>query len=378
METIETHDIDLFDSEKRVIDEARRLLESGLIEDEWFRDRYCRLLDKYRKLYRQMRRMIIFSDRIQHDLNLTNEKLYQSEKKYRNLFENVTEGIFRASLDGALIEVNPAMARILGYESPEHFLSMQHREQRPPFLAGTEYGDFFKLLKEKGMIRSFQADWRRHDGRDISVEISAQIVNDETGVLQHIDGILFDVTERKRMHAELKKLADTDGLTGLYNRRYFQEKLSHEICHACEHRRTLSLLMMDVDHFKRVNDRFGHDVGDTVLKKIAETSRVVLREYDILCRIGGEEFAVILPDVDLEMARQIAERLRTAMENSAVVTEQGRVGVTISVGIARLNGVALSSHNLMKQADAALYHAKNNGRNRVCDFNNKAVTRYDR
>jgi diguanylate cyclase (GGDEF)-like protein/PAS domain S-box-containing protein len=313
--------------------------------------------------------MVRFSDRVQNDLNVLNKKLYHSEKKYRNIFENVTEGIFRSDSDGRLIELNPAMASILGYDSTEHMLEVQKRCERKAFFGGTEYDEFFMLAKEKGGIRNYQMELYRHDGREISIEISAQTVYDETASTTYIEGILFDVTERKRIHAELKKLADTDGLTGLYNRRYFQKKLSCEISRSCTQNRPLSLIMLDVDHFKSVNDRFGHDVGDRVLQHIAETSRILLREHDIFCRIGGEEFAVILPNVELDKARQVAERMRAAMENNVLLAGDGeRVRVTISLGVSQLNNESLNTSNLMKQADEALYSAKNNGRNRVCDY----------
>ncbi|MBW2100798.1 MAG: sensor domain-containing diguanylate cyclase [Deltaproteobacteria bacterium] len=305
---------------------------------------------------------------MQNDLNLLNEKLCRSEKKYRNIFESVTEGVFRSKPDGCLVEVNPAMAGILGYDSPEHILAGQNQSMGNPFLGEKEYQSFLSVVKERGLVRNYQTELYRNDGWKISIEISAHAVHDDGGALTHIEGILFDVTERKRMHEELKRLADTDGLTGLYNRRYLLEKLDREVCRARSYNRPLSLIMIDADYFKSVNDRYGHDVGDRVLRQIAGTCRNILRENDILGRVGGEEFAVILPGADLEKARQVAERLRSGVENNRLSIQNGEVRITISVGLAQLNSTALDTKNLMKQADTALYCAKRNGRNLVCGY----------
>lgn len=162
-----------------------------------------------------------------------------------------------------------------------------------------------------------------------------------------------------------REMSMTDGLTGLYNRRYFESRLASEQDHAHRLETSLSLIMLDLDDFKAFNDRHGHLEGDRLLKALAAVLRLSLREGDCACRYGGEEFAVILPGSDLEGARRVAERVRTGMERGLFRENQGApTGVTLSLGVARLNDDE-DAHDLVARADLALYRAKAAGKNRV-------------
>lgn len=171
----------------------------------------------------------------------------------------------------------------------------------------------------------------------------------------------------KRRDEALKELAVTDGLTALYNHRHFKAELEKELKVALRYKRPLSLLMMDLDHFKRFNDTYGHMFGDTVLKKAGEILIQNTREVDLAARYGGEEFAVILPETPLENAYAVAERIRQAFEAAIVSAGAGQPGVpiTISVGMASLTEDISDADALIGKADAALYVAKETGRNRV-------------
>lgn len=162
-----------------------------------------------------------------------------------------------------------------------------------------------------------------------------------------------------------RELSMTDGLTGLYNRRYFESRLASELDHARRLENPLSLIMLDLDDFKAFNDRHGHLEGDRILKALAAVLRLSLREGDCACRYGGEEFAVILPASDLEGARLVAERVRAGMERGLFRENAGApAGVTLSLGVARLNDKE-EAHDLVARADLALYRAKAAGKNRV-------------
>ena len=324
------------------------------------------LLLKYRKLFRQSGRIVQFSDRMQNELNRLNERLFQSESKYRNLFENAAEGVFRSDPTGGLIDINPAMAHILGYSSPACILK---RESVKSALEAQEgYKQVFAVVAENGGCKQFETQLIRKEGHCIWVEVSAQATRGETGIVSHNDGLLLDITEKKKSQEKLTRLAHRDGLTGIYNRRRFTEKLQQEVHRARGSQLPLSLIMIDVDYFKSVNDRFGHGVGDEALKRITAACQKALREDDIFGRLGGEEFAVILADVDQCRALQIAERLRENVEKDVLCLDDDVIRTTVSVGLCTLNGSIADSLGLLKSADAALYRAKQGGRNRVCVY----------
>ena len=167
-----------------------------------------------------------------------------------------------------------------------------------------------------------------------------------------------------KLHEEIEKLATTDGLTGLFNHRLFQEKLSEELRRIKRFSEPISLLLTDIDYFKKVNDSYGHPVGDLVLKGVAKVIREEIRDVDIPARYGGEEFAVILPGTDGEGAKKIAERLRNQIMAKSIPANGTTFKVTISIGIATSPDDARTKEELIEKADKALYSAKHNGRNR--------------
>ena len=170
--------------------------------------------------------------------------------------------------------------------------------------------------------------------------------------------LVYAVTEQSR---HLKDMAITDPLTGAYNRRYLELQLEQVLETWTRYQRPASVLLIDIDHFKRINDKFGHGVGDSAIKNLVEVISRNIRNVDTLCRYGGEEFVVLLAETPLSKARPVAEKLRAAVENTRVVPE---VGMTISVGVCDVS-VADGVDHWLNLADAALYLAKRNGRNRV-------------
>ena len=171
---------------------------------------------------------------------------------------------------------------------------------------------------------------------------------------------------RALLHEKLAVLAQTDALTGLFNRGYFEEALSREFKRLVRHPRPLSLLLIDIDHFKQINDRFGHTIGDTVLKKVAAIIKKAMRDTDVAARYGGEEFVAILAETDGTGAQNLAERLRQTVFLNPIDTGGNPVSVSVSIGVASFPGDARSRQELIELADKALYGAKSAGRNRVC------------
>ena len=167
---------------------------------------------------------------------------------------------------------------------------------------------------------------------------------------------------------KLEEMAVKDGLTGLFNRRHFMELAGAEAVRVKRYDRRISLLLLDVDHFKNINDRHGHGVGDEALKLLAKSLQFGLREQDVVGRIGGEEFAVMLPETDLENACLAAERIRKTVELTPLVTSSEQLTITISIGAASARGDQADIDDLCQKADQAMYQAKTDGRNRVRSY----------
>ncbi|GLK80805.1 PleD family two-component system response regulator [Methylopila turkensis] len=176
-------------------------------------------------------------------------------------------------------------------------------------------------------------------------------------------------TERLRSNVQASmELAITDGLTGLHNRRYLEMHLQSLLDQATARNRPLSALMVDIDHFKAVNDTHGHDVGDEVLREVARRLKASVRGIDLACRLGGEEFVVVMPETDAAVARLVAERIRSRLASEPVASRVAApLAVTASIGVATFHPEADDAAALIKRADVALYRAKREGRNRVVD-----------
>ncbi len=180
------------------------------------------------------------------------------------------------------------------------------------------------------------------------------------------------IVDLERKTLILAQLAAFDQLTGLYNRHSLMELLTTEASRTHRYKRNLSLMMMDLDHFKNVNDRYGHPTGDDILREFAQRANLLLRGNDILCRFGGEEFCVIMPETDTASAAVAAERIRSAMETEPIPTRSGDISITVSIGVATMGPASGQTvEELIETADQALYEAKNSGRNRIVCYKQK-------
>ncbi len=193
----------------------------------------------------------------------------------------------------------------------------------------------------------------------IIVSLSKSIYTNQLSVIEANDSLEESVSE-------LKELSITDSLTGIYNRRYFFNTCTNLISIANREDTKISFLMIDIDHFKQVNDTYGHQFGDTVLVQVVQEMKGVLRDSDILARVGGEEFAVLLHRSSLDNARKTGEKIREAVERALFLHGESSIKVTVSIGVATLNKSNNLIEKLYKAADERLYEAKNSGRNRVC------------
>lgn len=294
----------------------------------------------------------------------TETLLRESEEKFRVIFDGALDGIALADAETKQLSTgNPAFLHMLGYSLEElsHAgVADIHPQQDLPHVIE----QFESQLRGEIQIAA-DIPVKRKDGSVFYADIKSAAVN--FGGKTFLVGIFRDITERKQLEDELKRQAHIDVLTGLNNRRHFFELAEQELARAKRHGTPLTALMLDLDRFKLVNDTHGHQVGDMVLKKLSEVCVTTLREIDILGRIGGEEFAILLPQTTSEQALEVAERLRLAVAAAAVPLAQGdSVHFTISLGVASLAATDATVEDLLKRADTAMYTAKNTGRYRVC------------
>jgi diguanylate cyclase (GGDEF)-like protein/PAS domain S-box-containing protein len=303
------------------------------------------------------------------ELEDVNVSLQQSERKYRNIFEESKDMIFIAALDAQIVDVSPACEEVLGY-SKEELLQMKvvdvmvHPEVR---------AQFEETISTLGSVRNFEVELLQKDGEQIDALVTATLRHDENGRVIGFQGSVRDITARKQAEAErlraakLEQIAITDPLTKVYNRRFFYEVAEKEIERAKRSRSPISIIIFDIDHFKNVNDTYGHLTGDQVLINIANLCQRNIRTMDLFARFGGEEFVILMPDTDRVPAQETAERLRELIAKTPMA-----MAGTIEVFIAISLGIANWDHNhpieintFLERADQALYQSKRSGRNRV-------------
>jgi diguanylate cyclase (GGDEF)-like protein/PAS domain S-box-containing protein len=292
---------------------------------------------------------------------MNRKKRTAGEDEFRVIFDSVGDGIFVCDAEtGTLMDVNAAACTMFGFMR-EELIGRTLGDLStglPPYVRR----DVMTLLEEAQSLGPQIFEWRckAKDDHLFWGEISlrcASLGGRPVGL-----AVLRDITERKRKEDEAAQLAHFDVLTGLPNRRNFDVTLEQEIARSARYRGPLSLAMGDIDLFKIVNDSFGHQVGDAVLKSLAELMRKSLRRADYIARWGGEEFTVLLPETRLEVAETLLNRLRTSIA-SQVIPEIGRA-VTVSFGVTAYTKPD-SPDDLLKRVDAALYLSKQTGRNKV-------------
>lgn len=277
------------------------------------------------------------------ELKLKQKELKESEERYRRLFMDSLDGIYTSTPDGRFIDVNPAMVKMLGYNTREELLSINIPEDL--YLSRTDRPN----PDERN--RTFIARLKKKDGTEIWVETSSRVVFDEKGSPMYYEGIVRDITERKRQEERIKYLTFHDTLTGLYNRAYFEEELKRL---DTERQLPLSLAMVDANGLKLVNDTFGHHEGDKLLKKIAKILKNSCRKEDIIARWGGDEFIILLPQTGNEAAIKVCERIKKACAE----TDEDPVQPSIAVGTATKTHITQPIGEVIREAEDRMYRNK--------------------
>ncbi len=290
--------------------------------------------------------------------------LSQSEihlRQFKSAVEYSSAAILITNRDGVITYANPAMSHNSLYSSSEllgrHF-SMFKSDATQDVIYDAMWAKILNGESWRGELLN-----RRKDGVLHWEDVSISPVTDPSGEITHFVAVKDEISERKKLEAELRHLATIDPLTGLLNRRSFFALAEQEISRLRRHPGMLSVVMLDVDHFKSINDLHGHQAGDEVLRGLAEACGGCLRERDIMGRLGGEEFACVLPETSLDQAILAAERLRAAVSFKKLSLADGReVAITASMGVAVFQDADSSIDAVLHRADLALYAAKQAGR----------------
>ena len=281
--------------------------------------------------------------------------------RFESAFGNAPIGMTLIDMDDRWLQVNPALCSITGYSATE-LKTTTLRAITHPEDVGVDADDRRRLIA--GDISTYQTEKRyRHAwGHHVWVLLTVSLVRDEAGAALYVITQVQDISERKELAGRLEYLVDHDMLTGLFNRRRFEQELAQETERARRYGHPGAVLLIDVDHFKDVNDTFGHAAGDDLLKAVAGALKQRLRQTDVLGRVGGDEFAILLPGAGADRAKIVADEIIKGLNRSMAVLADRSVHLTASVGVSLFDH--LTDTEVLGYADLAMYEAKEAGRNR--------------
>ncbi len=291
-----------------------------------------------------------------------------------NIVEQFEDGIVAIDNHHNIILFNEGAQRIFGYSPDEtvgwHLnMLLPERFHLQHDLMIEEFGASGKTVKQHDQ-RTRQIFGRRKDGSEFAASVFIVKIGD--GLLkQGYAAVIRDISENKKTEDELLRLAATDPLTGAFNRREFTSLADQESQRANRYNRPLAIMMLDLDHFKKLNDTYGHAAGDKALQRFTTLCCNALRTVDIFGRWGGEEFVTLLPETDAEGAVIIAERLRKLVSQSILVYNDQKISLTASIGIAQYRSGEVTVEGPLSRADSAVYDAKKAGRNRISVYRNE-------
>jgi diguanylate cyclase (GGDEF)-like protein/PAS domain S-box-containing protein len=289
----------------------------------------------------------------------------ENEIKLQTILETSPDGIAITSLEGLLQYSSARSVSMWGYEANDEILGKNFKEFVHP-------GDHERLAHLFSQLQSGQPAGAvellglRKDHSQFYFEANANLLHDANH--QPVGFLLIerDITERRRLQQKLEHQATTDSLTGAINRRRFLEIAQIEMKRSRRLAHPISLALIDIDHFKHINDTYGHAMGDQALIMFSKICETNFREIDVFARFGGDEFALLMPETNQEQADLALQRVFRILSNYPLMLGNQAINITLSAGIAELNGVVDTLDTLLERADRALYQAKETGRNRVC------------
>ncbi|MDR3392834.1 MAG: EAL domain-containing protein [Sulfuriferula sp.] len=293
----------------------------------------------------------------------TNKALHEALRRYRSIFENATEGIFQTTPNGRYIDANPALARIYNYPTPEAMIVALQDIQHQLYVNQSRRDEFVRLMFEHGNVRNFESQVYRQDGSSIWISENARAVKDTNGAVQFYEGTVVDITERKYHEEELRYQASHDILTGLPNRMLLMDRIERAISRAKREEQKVAVVFVDLDHFKLINDSLGHHVGDRLLLEMASRLSSCIRSQDTVARLGGDEFVLVLTEQSDEPG--VIHIIRRLLEVIAHpwIDEGHEYSLSCSIGVSCFPCDGNTADTLLQCADAAMYEAKDAGRN---------------
>ena len=288
---------------------------------------------------------------LREELEEARKALQHSQSLYRALVDNPAYGVYRCNAEGKVLDVNQALVTMLGYTSKEQLLAANQQAEIIPDLGnGSPFAERLLDTKQVGPV---EIEWKRKDGTTLQARVSGRGVSDDLGNIAGHEIIVVDVTEQRTLENQLRHQAASDSLTGLANHRRLFEVLHAEICRSKRTGREFTLLLLDLDGLKRINDQFGHQAGNRALCRLGQILTDCCRSVDIAARHGGDEFAVLLPETGAVAATLVARRICELLER-----ETEEPALSVSVGIASYPHEADTIGTLLYAADRALYAMK--------------------
>jgi diguanylate cyclase (GGDEF)-like protein/PAS domain S-box-containing protein len=307
--------------------------------------------------------------RIGHLTDLTGRHEAEQERdaaqqRFETAFADAPIGMALVGLDGRFLKVNRALCELTGYSEAE-LQERTFQDITDPADLDADLAHVKRLMQDMGDSYQMEKRYLTKGGATIWILLSVSIVRDERRQPRYFISQIQDITERKRMEQHLHRLADHDFLTGLWNRRRFEEELEREIGRANRYGERAALLYIDLDEFKQVNDRLGHKVGDDLLRVIGTRMSDRVRRNDLCARLGGDEFAVILANVSPDQAVRIANEFVTLVRESSLAVAGQTINCTGSIGLVHIDADTRSEQDVLVAADIAMYDAKGAGGDRV-------------
>jgi diguanylate cyclase (GGDEF)-like protein/PAS domain S-box-containing protein len=297
-------------------------------------------------------RQALSENNLRGERDRAEKMLRHSEAHYRALVGNLTYGICRCSTDGKFMDVNQAMATMLGYASKEELLEMNHSTQ--PICDPYKLAQLLSHHCELDRVEPVEVDWTTKDGGTLKIRLTGRKVSTEEDILDGYEVIAEDVTKQRELEDHLREQAAKDPLTGLANYRHLVDILDNEIKRSKRTDREFGLLLFDLDGLKQINDLHGHVIGSAALCRVADALCMGCREIDTPARFGGDEFALVLPETNAHDANFVAGRICESIANDC---GNPRISVSVGVAVYPVNGDRIDS--LLSSADAAMYLMKN-------------------
>jgi diguanylate cyclase (GGDEF)-like protein/PAS domain S-box-containing protein len=308
-----------------------------------------------------------------HDQKKTEEDLRASEEKLRTMFEMSTIGMARNAMDGRYIDVNKALLEMVGY-SLEELNQLSYWDLTPQEHAPQEK-EQLESLNTFGRYGPYEKEYIHHDGHRIPIRLNGVLITGRDGekyiwsTVEDISAQLNQMDELRKYHAEIERLAYHDVLTNLPNRLLLSDRLNQVLAQTARMEKLVAVCYLDLDGFKPVNDTFGHEAGDQLLKEIAGRMIDTVRAHDTVARLGGDEFVLLLTNLEnVAEYEAILQRVIAEINKPVVLLNGAEVQVTASIGVTIYPFDSEDPEVLLRHADQAMYQAKSLGRNRVCEY----------